>query len=103
MSTGHTPGPWSVADLPHAIVVRTQSTKKTRYGADRYAAIGGFDRGDADQLAEALANACLIAAAPELLKALEIMVENFGPTPSEKITGLGEARAAIAKATGGAA
>ena len=67
----HTPGPWEVADLPHSIVVRTESPNKTPYGASRYAAIGGFDRSDPDQLDEALANARLIAAAPDLLSALD--------------------------------
>ena len=52
------------------IIVRTESVKKTRAGASRYAAIGGFDRSDPEQLAEALSNASLIAAAPELLEAL---------------------------------
>jgi hypothetical protein len=67
----HTPGPWEVADLPHSIVVRTESPNKTPYGASRYAAIGGFDRTDPDQFAEAIANARLIAAAPDLLSALD--------------------------------
>lgn len=72
MNAQHTAGPWEPVELPHAIVVRTQSRKKSKYGADRYAAIGGFDRGDPDQLAEALANARLIAAAPDLLAALKL-------------------------------
>ena len=37
-----------------------------------------------------------------LLEALKVMVDNFGPTPSEKILGLGKARAAISKAGGSA-
>jgi hypothetical protein len=41
------------------------------------------------------ANARLIAAAPALLEALIVMVDNFGPTPSDDVRGLGEARAAI--------
>ena len=45
-----------------------------------------------------LNDAFLIAAAPDLLEALEIMVENFGPTPSDAIHGLGSARAALVKA-----
>lgn len=68
--SAHTPGPWEVVDLPHGIVVRTESPKKSQFGASRYAAIGGFDRGDAEQLSEALANARLIAAAPCMLQAL---------------------------------
>jgi hypothetical protein len=67
----YTPGPWEVTDLRHSIVVRTESPNKTKYGASRYAAIGGFDRSDPDQLSEALANARLIAAAPDLLEVLK--------------------------------
>ena len=66
----HTKGPWEVARTDAGIIVRTESAKKTRAGASRYAAIGGFDRSDPEQLAEALANARLIAAAPELLSDL---------------------------------
>jgi hypothetical protein len=61
-----TPGPWEVVQLDHAIVVRTESPSKTQYGASRYAVIGGFDRNDHEQLAEAFANAHLIAAAPSM-------------------------------------
>ena len=98
----HTPGPWEVADLPHSIVVRTESPNKTPYGASRYAAIGGFDRSDPDQLDEALANARLIAAAPDLLKALKwlaVCVKRPGPH-MDAVAALEKADAAIAKATG---
>ena len=98
----HTLGPWEVADLPHSIVVRTESPNKTPYGASRYAAIGGFDRSDPDQLNEALANARLIAAAPDLLKALNTILNiclldngHWSKTIER------EAHEAIAKATGG--
>ncbi len=93
----HTPGPWAVADLPHSIVVRTESPKKSKFGASRYAAIGGFDRSDPEQLAEAMANARLIAAAPDLLEALEFVIRGVPDTWE----GAQKARAAIAKATGG--
>ena len=99
----HTQGPWEVADLPHSIVVRTESPNKTKYGASRYAAIGGFDRSDPDQLSEALANARLIAAAPELLGALKWLaacVKTPGPH-MDAFAALEKAHAAIAKATGG--
>lgn len=72
--SGHTKGPWEVVRTDAGIIVRTESVKKTRAGASRYAAIGGFDRSDPEQLAEALANARLIAAAPKLLAALEAVL-----------------------------
>ena len=93
----HTPGPWSVVEHDHAICIQTESPSKTKYGASRYAAIGGFDRNDRAQLEEARANARLIAAAPELLEALKVLVENGGIGPEQMFH---DARAAIAKATG---
>ena len=101
----HTKGPWEVARTDAGIIVRTESAKKTRFGASRYAAIGGFDRSDPEQLAEALANARLIAAAPDLLRALEILASNWPPErdglDNEPIPGgVMLARAAISKAKG---
>jgi hypothetical protein len=110
----HTSGPWEVTDLRHSIVVRTESPNKTKYGASRYAAIGGFDRSDPDQLSEALANASLIAAAPDLLEALKDLLdeaewlrreyshdrERDGWDALEEDPCFTVARAAIAKATG---
>jgi hypothetical protein len=107
--TQHTSGPWTIANYPHAVVVKMESHKKTAYGASRYAAIGGFDRSDPEQMAEALADACLIAAAPELLAALEGMEKwassiHDGYPPSTASIAAAPyreaARAAIAKATG---
>ena len=79
----HTKGPWEVVRTDAGIIVRTESVKKTRAGASRYAAIGGFDRSDPEQLAEALANARLIAAAPELLEALIELVGEIELLASE--------------------
>lgn len=81
--SGHTKGPWEVVRTDAGIIVRTESKKKTRYGASRYAAIGGFDRSDPEQLAEALSNASLIAAAPELLEALIELVGEIEQLASE--------------------
>ena len=91
----HTHGPWSVVQHDHAICVQTESPDRTQFGASRYAAIGGFDRNNQDQLQEALANAHLIAAAPDLLEALQEMVEIAESQGHIAKRG----RAAIAKAT----
>lgn len=93
--SNHTPGPWSVVEHNHTICVQTEAQNKTKYGASRYAAIGGFDRSDPAQLAEARANAYLIAAAPDLLEALQEMVE-IAESQGHIVK---RARAAIAKAT----
>ena len=75
----HTKDPWRVTRTGSGgIIVRMESAKKTRFCASQYAAIGGFDRSDPEQLADALLNACLVAAAPELLEALEALVNDFG-------------------------
>lgn len=100
--TMHTPGPWAVVEHDHAICIQTESPSKTKYGAARYAAIGGFDRNDRAQLEEARANARLIAAAPDLLESLREMVDLVGMAipfdgPQQR-----KARKAIARATGDA-
>ena len=104
ISGAHTPGPWAIVDRDDSLVIKTESQAKTKYGASRYACLGGFDRHDDKQYAEAKANARLIAAAPDLLDALSVLVELV----SFQICGddhpaIINARAAIAKATGGAA
>jgi transketolase len=100
----HTKGPWEVVRTDAGIIVRTESVKKTRAGASRYAAIGGFDRSDPEQLAEALANARLIAAAPELLEALEYLTgecdKEMDLDYNRHAAPLAKALAAIAKAKG---
>lgn len=98
----HTPGPWFVGALPPAawryICDSTGST---------VAAVAEWDSEDGELIqefgAEAKANAYLIAAAPELLEALERLVE--GVQISEDVTGIAvayliDARNAIAKAKG---
>ena len=61
--------------------------------------VGGIDR------EQRLANARLIAAAPDLLEALRKMVsaQHAGPITDEMLAAWKQGKAAIAKATGGAA
>ena len=75
----HTKGPWEVCEHDHGTVIRTESAKKTKYGASRYAVIGGFESSDPEQMEEARANARLIAAAPDLLAALRTLVDEPQP------------------------
>jgi len=105
MSGAHTPGPWAIVDRDDSLVIQTESQAKTKYGASRYACLGGFDRHDDKQYAEAKANARLIAAAPDLLAVLQDLQESAGYW-SEYDVPIGivdRINAAIAKATGGAA
>lgn len=89
MSTKHTPGPWSISyECEHA--KHGQFSIETN---DSFIALV-----DAGLIAQQ-ANARLIAAAPELLEALKLLVDDSHPEfiPSYKWK---QARAAIAKAIG---
>ena len=82
----HTPGPWSVAETRHGYDTVIRGPKSEPIAL---ALIGGYSK------KEGGANSLLVAAAPELLEALEDLVSEFG------VCGLTEkARAAISKATG---
>jgi hypothetical protein len=103
----HTPGPWQVQDAYLNVFTCTNGTTGLTVHLAKVNAVqcaGGR--------AEALANARLIAAAPDLLEALVELSKSFvdtyfdDPRSDEEIDGHQEfwenkARAAIAKATGG--
>lgn len=96
MTTSHTPGPW-VRDSGSGFGcdVRAKNGRKV-------AATWGINNGDPHRpayRAECDANARLIAAAPDLLEALEGMVAEFG-IHCDSDSPLGAACAAIAKAKG---
>jgi hypothetical protein len=91
MSAKHTLGPWKYTPSTNLVEGCIES------GAQEYEVCTVSDNNSNPQN---VANARLIAAAPDLLEALLLMVDNFGPTPSELIRGLGPARAAIARARG---
>ena len=87
--TKHTPGPWYHEGTPQPVIASESDPK----GRD-IALVRLWD-GD-----EAEANAHLIAAAPEMLEALEAVVANCGHLNWEQEKALIDARAAIAKAKG---
>ena len=64
----HTPGPWHVND-------ETGWISAGRY-AHRNVCLIADDLGDSDEREQGLANARLIAAAPDLLKALEAITQH---------------------------
>ena len=86
MSEKHTPGPWTVSETRHSYDTVIRGPKNEPIAL---ALIAGYTK------QEGQSNARLIAAAPELLEALQMLLEfpNTGPATSA-------ARAAIAKATG---
>lgn len=92
MSTQYTPGPWRIGTPPP----NGEQTIGTLNGLMVAVATTGAE------MEETKANARLIAAAPELLEALQSVLDNC--LDSEGLCAAhAKARAAIAKATGGAA
>ena len=102
--TAHTPGPWEYVPM----LTASENHKGYFVRAEKAArngkwALATVQPGDEDgKLGEA--NARLIAAAPELLEALQkaYLYINGGPgyTPENRMAAYHAARAAIAKATG---
>ena len=102
MTTAHTPGPWFAAD------VRTHGADPKMngcdIGADNGANVGlALHQASDRSKAETVANARLIASAPDLLEALEEVVEFFsscaGGSERNREDALRMAISAIAKAT----
>lgn len=90
MSSKHTPGPWSwYTRNGHRVAIDgsggAEVARAEEYGASAWIEVSEDD-------------ARLIAAAPELLEALQRLVDAVDP----ESTGWDEAVAAISKATGGA-
>ena len=105
MSVLHTPGPW--------IDIGTMQSTDDPHNGERFIvqALNGLDYGyvvgcalpcgDPDSTPErTLANARLIASAPELLEVLERLVCVFGGDDYEHFASIQSARQVIAKATG---
>ena len=86
----HTPGPWVVHPTTHHPAVRSVGTSDT--GPRRICTVGSMNGNPVDKK-----NARLIAAAPELLEALQFVMTASGEQLS---TAFEQAQAAIAKATG---
>lgn len=125
MSTQHTPGPWKAVRNASFWEVVTPPPGQTLDQANEYSPSLAYVWGEGEEQAEA--NARLIAAVPDLLEALKAMEARFGCRSSRQedqpktygchhmadtctqceglVTGwkaVQAARAAIAKATGGA-
>ena len=86
----HTPGPWEVHPTTLHPAVRSVGTANA--APRRICTAGSMNGSPVDEH-----NARLIAAAPELLEALQFVMTASGEQPS---TAFEQARAAIAKATG---
>jgi hypothetical protein len=90
----HTPGPWTSG---RAIPADDTVSRIVRAGADHIAVVMDLD-GAAQ---EAVDNARLIAAAPDLLAALRSIIESSDANCGDSLANaISAARAAIARATG---
>jgi len=99
----YTPGPWALQYEPTStagVRVRFDIRSATRIAIASGQSQEHLGEDVGVQEVECIANARLIAAAPELLEALQ---ETLGYFPAEFRSQLEKARAAIAKATGAAA
>lgn len=97
--SGHTDGPWEFQKAEDCMGRQLDDLVKwviTAEDGDLWISTG--PTWDPEHAEESEANARLIAAAPELLEALQQLVDAVDP----ESTGWSEAVAAIAKATGGA-
>ena len=95
MTMQHTPGPWFVAkaDEPmesDGLIVESPNGYEIRPDGHQ-------------RLGDELADLSLIAAAPDLLEALTLLIAGIESSVSNTYIPLVKARAAIAKAEGGAA
>lgn len=97
----HTPGPWKLADDSIPFVYSLNSKGYNQFWAGLQS---NFDGASANK-AELLANANLIAAAPDLLEALERLLRADERPPTEEnlslaVDAMHHAREAIKKAKG---
>ena len=88
MTAKHTPGPWTTGRAINAVDM------------GKFSFICPFGANSADQVAEIKANACLISSAPDLLAALESLLDDADVCEVAGDDAIGQARAAIAKAKG---
>ena len=100
MPANHTPGPWFISSpgSTNKLYVGPVVIQSHRTAFPNASTPEALDHIDDDTL---YANAQLIAAAPELLAALQQLAQGWATLSDPSIIrGLTEARAAIAKATG---
>jgi hypothetical protein len=95
MTTQHTPGPWQVKT--YAYRSHIVADVREEGGIENWEGVASIDESDG----QGTANASLIAAAPELLAALNAMLTHMGmDEDSWNRPTFEQARAAVAKAKG---
>lgn len=93
--SGHTPMPWFVHPEPYKHYWQIYDSKFKKIGSSPC----GGSKNTPEQIATYLDNARLMAAAPELLDALQRLMGET-TTMQDAMDAANQARAAIAKATG---
>ena len=88
MTAKHTPGPWTTGRAINSVDM------------GKFSFICPFGANSANQVAEIKANACLISSAPDLLAALESLLDDADVCEVAGDDAIRQARAAIAKAKG---
>jgi hypothetical protein len=93
----HTPGPWRASQDED-----TRGNPTWRIDSPTVSLIASLSYANAGERAEGIHDAHLIAAAPELLAALEVVMEPFSKFSDDNLLfdWMRQARAAIAKAKG---
>lgn len=76
MKTTHTPGPWTARKIDYHVTIFTEAINYDNYQICEVWN-GGPKEGNEELQKECNANADLIAAAPDLLKALEDLIEDI--------------------------
>ena len=100
MKVQHTPGPWVIYTEPKTLKIRGPYREYiTQWTTESAGSYKLSDETRERMRLERIANANLISAAPDLLKALKVIVEAGGIGPEGMFE---DAREAIAKAEGGA-
>ena len=97
----HTPGPWRLENNIHYGWKTNPYSINTRKPGVHSVAIANIPAKQTISRDEALANARLISAAPELLDVLQTFPQSMDWTDEQLMEWNDRARAAIAKATGG--
>lgn len=97
-NTKHTPGPWKVAEDDSCCILARGKHIITAHDTD----------GGRSETGRGSRNARLIAAAPEMLEALETILKAFAPNGTEGLrlnqqNAIGRAMNAVNRAKGGAA
>jgi hypothetical protein len=107
MNTQHTPGPWQIWAADDSVIDVAVGPSIGGVAVCQIVTSNGIGIHTAEATERGAANAALIAAAPDLLEALEEMVKAFNVYAPKSVGGeyncVIDARAAIAKAAGGQA